>query len=54
MILKKRDPDLLVKLVNHISLENLDELGEQARNRIIENFSVDNRKQLLINTLNKI
>lgn len=54
LVLKKRDPDLLVKLVNQISSENLDELGEQARNRIIENFSVNNRKQLLINTLNKI
>ncbi len=54
LVLKKRDPDLFVKLVNQISSENLDELGQQARNRIIENFSVDNRKQLLINTLNKI
>ena len=51
LVLKKRDPDLLVKLINLISEENLEELGQQARSRIVDSFSVKNRQKLLIEEL---
>ena len=38
-------------LINKALTADLEQLGKEARKRIIENFSVDNRKALLLNEL---
>ena len=50
-VLKKRSVTLLEILINKALTSDLEQLGKEARTRIIENFSVDNRQLLLITEL---
>jgi glycosyltransferase involved in cell wall biosynthesis len=50
-VLKKRSVTLLEILINKALTSDLEQLGKEARTRIIENFSVDNRASLLIGEL---
>ena len=50
-VLKKRSVELLEILIIKALKADLKQLGKEARNRIIENFSVDNRSSLLITEL---
>jgi glycosyltransferase involved in cell wall biosynthesis len=50
-VLKKRSVTLLEILINKALTADLEQLGKEARIRIIENFSVDNRELLLITEL---
>ena len=50
-VLKKRSVILLEILINKALRADLETLGIEAKMRIIENFSVDNRKNLLIKEL---
>jgi len=47
-VLNKRSVDLLEVLINKALKANLEKLGKEARYRIIENFSIENRASLLI------
>lgn len=53
-ILKKRSSAALVELINEIKDKNHPELGVKARNRIAENFSLENRKLKMLEALSKI
>ena len=50
-VLKKRSVQLLEILIIKALKTDLEQLGKEARNRIIENFSVENRSSLLITEL---
>ena len=50
-VLMKRNSNMLVDLINVALKSNLSDLEEKSRKRIIENFSVQNRKKLLIKEL---
>jgi glycosyltransferase involved in cell wall biosynthesis len=50
-VLKKRSVELLEILINKALTADLEQLGKEARTRIIENFSIDNRASLLIGEL---
>ena len=50
-VLKKRSVELLEILINKALMADLEQLGKKARIQIIENFSVENRKALLLNEL---
>ena len=50
-VLKKRSVELLEILIIKALKADLKQLGKEARNRIIENFSVENRSSLLITEL---
>ena len=50
-VLRKRSIELLEMLINKALAADLEQLGKEARTRIIENFSVDNRASLLIGEL---
>ena len=51
-ILKKRNVDMLEKLVNIAFTSNYDNLEKKARARVVDNFSYQNRKDKLLNFLN--
>ena len=50
-VLKKRDLAMLLDLINIILKSDLSDLEVKSRNRILDNFSVENRERLLISTL---
>ena len=50
-VLKKRSVKILEILINKALTSDLEQLGKEARARIIENFSVKNRQELLIKEL---
>jgi len=50
-VLKKRSVELLEILINKALTADLEQIGKEARIQIIENFSVENRKALLLNEL---
>ena len=50
-VLEKRSVELLEILIIKALKADLEQLGKEARNRIIENFSVENRSSLLITEL---
>ena len=50
-ILKKRDSDMLCNLLNNLDLEENEGLGQRARERIIENYSIDKRKTKMYSIL---
>ena len=53
-ILKEKDVELLSQIVsNALEVENKKKLGEDARKRIISNFSFDERRKKLLSVLNK-
>ena len=53
-VLKERSVNLLEILINKALTSDLEQLGEKARIQIIENFSVENRRTLLLNELKNI
>ena len=53
-VLKKRNLEMLIDLINIALNSDISYLEYKARKIIVENFSFENRKKLLINTLNKI
>jgi len=50
-VLNKKDPDLLVKHINHALESSSPELSMQARNRIAEAFPLSNRSSQLIGAI---
>lgn len=50
-VLMKRNSNMLVDLINVALNSDISDLEEKARNRIVNNFSVQNRKRLLIKEL---
>ena len=50
-VLKKRNSEMLFGLINTALNSDLINLEKKARNRILDNFSVENRQRLLISTL---
>ena len=53
-IVKYRDHLELINLIKSNYDKNLDNLSVKARNRIINNFSFNNRRDKLIETLNSL
>lgn len=53
-VLKKRDLAMLLDLINIILKSDLSDLEVKSRNRILDNFSVENRERLLISTLQNL
>ncbi len=50
-ILKNRNVDLLSNLINIVIKSDYNDLEQKARFRIVNNFSYENRKKILLNTL---
>ena len=50
-VLKKRNPDMLIDLINKALSFNLNDFKEKPRNRILEKFSIENRQRLLTSAL---
>jgi glycosyltransferase involved in cell wall biosynthesis len=50
-VIKKKNIDLLVNLINIVIKSDHTDLEKKARNRIVYNFSFENRKKLLLNIL---
>jgi|AntRauTorckE6833_2_1112554.scaffolds.fasta_scaffold10623_2 glycosyltransferase involved in cell wall biosynthesis len=54
-ILEKRDPELLITLLGEAMSEKYKrEKGEKARKRIMDNFSLESRKQKIFDTIDKL
>ena len=53
-ILEKRDKEMLVDMINLALSKDLESLSILSRERIIKNFSVNNRKELLISTIKNL
>lgn len=54
-VVKKKDINLLIDIVNEaLLLENKQELGKKARERIISNYSIDERARLLRETIESL
>ena len=50
-VLKKRNPHMLIDLMNKALSFNLNDFKEKPRNRILEKFSMENRQRLLTSAL---
>lgn len=51
LVLKKRDPQQLIQIIDHALQSDIKELEKSSRLRIINNFSAQKRKDLLNNVL---
>ena len=50
-VLNKRNVEMLIDLMHEVLKSDINNFGQKARKRIIENFSIENRQELLISTL---